>query len=137
MAATKVIVMVKKSVGTITLEQNENGYFYTRDGITMKMADATVLNGAYKALKDSGWVVKDPETAKKAPQNPTNKFKWNKEGRKIWAVQAQIYKRYFQDTNTELAKLKGKEYHDRLDTLVKTEMKVFEAKMAAIVNANI
>ena len=140
----KVIVMSKKGCGTIKMEQNDNGYFYTRDGITMKMADATELNNAYTALKKAGWIVKDPkETEKKAAAPKERKqaaprFKWGKEGRKVWAIQAQIYKDYLRVIMAnELKTLKGREYHDRLDNAVKAEMKVFESRMADIVNANI
>ena len=138
------LTLTKSGKGTVTFEKVENGTrITTSDGIPFTVC-IEEANEKYRQYLAKGYRVKvnSPKTGKvetadvekTTKENP--RFKWNKEGRKIWAVQYNIYKKCLQDSG--YAKdLKGKEYHDKIDKVCKEQMKIFESKMYKIVNQTI
>ena len=130
------IINLKKSVNSrnvVILEQNDQGYFMTVNGITTQMADATALNNTYVAYRKAGWIISNPAD-KKSTTPKADRFIWCKEGKKVWAIQAKIYRDYFRALNPITKETNAKEYWMKEQEYIKAEMKTFEAKMAPIVN---
>ena len=77
----KAIVLVKKGIGTVVMEQNvvmgEKVYSITTNGVMIPMESAETMNTAYQNYLHNGWTVKKPKEEKKEKKVASPRAKWH------------------------------------------------------------
>ena len=133
-----IITLTKRGVGTVTMVQNTEGIVDIQltggIGFYLKSDEANKLYQQYKA---AGYTVKFGNTEKKvaAPKEPTKRFIFCKESKKIWAIE---YSRKKAEMLEEIRPyFKDKDYPQKrrdMEDSLKAYMKSWEASKADEVN---
>jgi len=146
----KTVTLTKRGVGTVVFSMWEDGngkhYGYTPIGCKAGYeVDYSVQKGIWDDHCRNGFTLKvntesrkESPKATKSPKEDTPKevkrYTWCKEGRRIWATQFNIYKKAL-ILGGYAKELKGREFHDAVDSMAKKLMKEHEERTYKLVNA--